>query len=66
VRVVVTGAGGFIGSGTGERLLADGHDVRVIDNFATGRREKLMQVVSDIELVEGGPSELRARWRSSA
>jgi nucleoside-diphosphate-sugar epimerase len=53
VRVLVTGEGGFIGSHTVERPLADGHDVRATGNFATGRREKLMQVVSDIELVEG-------------
>jgi nucleoside-diphosphate-sugar epimerase len=53
VKVLVTGGGGFIGSHTVDRLLADGHDVRVLDNFATGRRENLLNVRSDIELVEG-------------
>jgi nucleoside-diphosphate-sugar epimerase len=53
VKVLVTGGGGFIGSHTVDRLLADGHDVRVLDNFATGRRENLLDVRSDIELVEG-------------
>jgi nucleoside-diphosphate-sugar epimerase len=53
VKVLVTGGGGFIGSHTVDRLLADGHDVRVLDNFATGRRENLLDVLSDIELVEG-------------
>jgi UDP-N-acetylglucosamine/UDP-N-acetyl-alpha-D-glucosaminouronate 4-epimerase len=36
-----------------ERLLGDGHDVRVLDNFATGRRENLAELLDDIELVEG-------------
>jgi UDP-glucose 4-epimerase len=53
VKVLVTGGGGFVGSHTVARLLADGHDVRVLDNFATGRRENLLDVGSDIELVEG-------------
>jgi nucleoside-diphosphate-sugar epimerase len=53
VRVLVTGGGGFIGSHTVDRLLRDGHDVRVLDNFATGRRENLLDVLSDIDLVEG-------------
>jgi nucleoside-diphosphate-sugar epimerase len=53
VKVLVTGGGGFIGSHTVDRLLADGHDVRVLDNFATGRRENLLDVSSDIELIEG-------------
>ena len=53
VKVLVTGGGGFIGSHIVDRLLADGHSVRVLDNFATGRRENLLDVLSDIELVEG-------------
>jgi nucleoside-diphosphate-sugar epimerase len=53
MRVLVTGGGGFIGSHLVDRLLAEGHDVRVLDNFATGRRENLTHVQSDIELVEG-------------
>jgi len=53
VKVLVTGGGGFVGSHTVDRLLADGHDVRVLDNFATGRRENLLEVRSDVELVEG-------------
>jgi nucleoside-diphosphate-sugar epimerase len=53
VKVLVTGGGGFIGSHMVDRLLVDGHDVRVLDNFATGSRENLVDVRSDIELVEG-------------
>jgi UDP-N-acetylglucosamine/UDP-N-acetyl-alpha-D-glucosaminouronate 4-epimerase len=53
MRVLVTGGGGFIGSHLVDRCLAEGHDVRVLDNFATGRRENLLHVAGDIELVEG-------------
>jgi UDP-glucose 4-epimerase len=49
----VTGGGGFIGSHLIRRLLADGHSVRVLDNFATGRRENLEDVLDDVELIEG-------------
>jgi nucleoside-diphosphate-sugar epimerase len=53
MRVAVTGGGGFIGSHVVERMLGDGHDVVVLDNFATGRRENLTPLVDEIELVEG-------------
>ena len=38
---LVTGGCGFIGSHIVDRLLAEGHTVRVIDNFTTGRPENL-------------------------
>jgi UDP-glucose 4-epimerase len=41
MRVLVTGGAGFIGSHIVERLLGDGHTVRVLDNFSTGRRNNL-------------------------
>ena len=53
MRALVTGGGGFIGSHVVRRLLTDGYEVRVLDNFATGRRENLLEVQDDIELVEG-------------
>ncbi len=52
MRALVTGGGGFIGSHLAEALLAAGHEVRVLDNFATGRRENLLHL-PDVELVEG-------------
>jgi len=50
-KVLVTGGGGFIGSHLVERLLRDGRDVRVLDNFSTGHRHNLADV--EVELVEG-------------
>ncbi|MDO8541278.1 MAG: NAD-dependent epimerase/dehydratase family protein [Opitutaceae bacterium] len=40
-HILVTGAAGFIGSHTVDRLLAAGHDVTGMDNFRTGRRANL-------------------------
>jgi UDP-glucose 4-epimerase len=51
--VVVTGGAGFIGSHIVEALLARGFPVRVVDNFATGRRENLTPFAGRIELAEG-------------
>lgn len=52
MRVLVTGGGGFIGSHLAEQLLVENHDVRVLDSFATGRRENLAHL-HDVELIDG-------------
>ncbi|HLO76064.1 MAG TPA: NAD-dependent epimerase/dehydratase family protein [Magnetospirillum sp.] len=44
MRILITGGAGCLGSNLVERYVPAGHDVLVIDNFATGRREVLPQV----------------------
>ncbi|WP_437224673.1 NAD-dependent epimerase/dehydratase family protein [Planctomicrobium sp. SH661] len=43
-QCLVTGGAGFIGSHLTERLLELGHDVRVVDDFSTGRADNLSKV----------------------
>ncbi|NDJ86489.1 MAG: SDR family oxidoreductase [Chloroflexi bacterium] len=49
---LVTGGAGFIGSHIAERLLAEGHTVRIVDNFATGKRENIAAFQDQVELHE--------------
>lgn len=60
-RWLITGVAGFIGSNLLEHLLRHGHQVRGLDNFATGHRHNLEQVAREVgdaawrrfELIEG-------------
>jgi UDP-glucose 4-epimerase len=54
---VVTGGAGFIGSHLAEALLGRGRRVRVVDNFATGRRANLP---AGVDLVEGDVNDAAA------
>ncbi len=46
-RVIVTGGAGFLGSHLCERLLREGHEVLCVDNFYTGSKENLLELVSN-------------------
>lgn len=50
MKSIVTGGCGFIGSHLTDRLLAEGHEVVVIDNMSTGRRENLAHVSPNAKL----------------
>ncbi|MBM4441153.1 MAG: SDR family oxidoreductase [Candidatus Rokubacteria bacterium] len=63
---VVTGGAGFIGSHVAERLLKDGKQVRIFDNFSTGRRENLAFPGAErIEVIEGDLRDLAAVERAA-
>ncbi|PIZ18292.1 LPS biosynthesis protein WbpP, partial [Candidatus Desantisbacteria bacterium CG_4_10_14_0_8_um_filter_48_22] len=53
MKILVTGGAGFIGSHIVEELVKRGDTVRVLDNFATGKRENLTPFAGKIEMVEG-------------
>ena len=40
MRVLITGAAGFLGSHLCDRFLAEGHDVVGLDNFVTGHPDE--------------------------
>lgn len=46
---LVTGGAGFVGSHVSEALLAEGHEVRVLDNLSTGKRENIPNGVEFFE-----------------
>lgn len=50
MHVLVTGGAGYVGSAIVHCLLAENHDVRVLDDLSTGHREA---VPSNTELIEG-------------
>jgi UDP-N-acetylglucosamine/UDP-N-acetylgalactosamine 4-epimerase len=50
---LVTGGAGFIGSHIVDELLSRGERVRVLDNFATGKKENLAHCLDHIEMIEG-------------
>lgn len=53
MRVLITGGAGFIGSQLVRACLDEGDEVRVLDDFSTGRPENLAEVQNTIELVKG-------------
>jgi len=57
---LVTGGAGFIGSNIVEALLEKGERVRVIDNFATGKRENIAPFMGRIELIESDILDMQA------
>lgn len=52
MKVLVTGGAGFIGSHLTERLLSAGHQVRILDNLSTGKRENLPKDYA-LEFIKG-------------
>ena len=57
VRALVTGGAGFIGSAIAKKLLEEGHQVRILDNFLTGSRDA---IPDGADLLEGDLRDARA------
>nr|XP_054770757.1 UDP-glucuronic acid decarboxylase 1-like [Lytechinus pictus] len=41
MRILITGGAGFVGSHLADRLMLQGHEVTVVDNFFTGRKRNI-------------------------
>ena len=69
-RILVTGGAGFIGSHLVAALLRRGDEVRVLDNFCTGKRENLAAAQEGtkarVELIEGDLTDSAAVGRAVA
>src|SRR5437868_11519179 len=64
VTYLITGAAGFIGSTLARAVLARGDQVRGFDNFSTGKRENLADVLDRIEVHEADLRDLDALHRA--
>ena len=47
VRIIITGAGGFLGSHLCDKLLSNGHEVLAVDNFFTGSRTNVAHLLGN-------------------
>lgn len=47
MRILITGAAGFLGSNLCDRLIEEGHEVVGMDNFITGKRENLAHLAGN-------------------
>jgi UDP-glucose 4-epimerase len=60
MRYLITGGAGFIGSNLVRYVLGKGHQVVVLDDFSTGKRENLDEVLDRITLIEGDLRDMEA------
>ena len=63
---LITGIGGFIGSSLARALLAKNEQVRGVDNFATGKRENLQEILPRIDFREADILDLDSMHKACA
>jgi len=49
MKFAVTGGAGFVGNNIVKLLVSKGHDIVVIDNLHTGKKENLQEIIEEIE-----------------
>ena len=52
MKYVITGGAGFIGNNIAKLLIKKGHDVDIIDNLHTGRKENLKEIIDKINFYQ--------------
>jgi len=63
---LITGIGGFIGSSLARAILSRGEHVRGVDNFSTGKRENLTEILDRIDFREADIGDLDAMRQACA
>ncbi len=59
MRILLTGGAGFLGSHLSDKLIADGHEVIVLDNFYTGSKQNIEHLLNNpnFEIIRGDVTE---------
>ena len=62
---LITGGAGFIGSHIADRLIREGHAVRILDDLSSGSKDNLKQVWNKIEFVNGCISDMDTAYQAT-
>jgi len=65
LKFLVTGGAGFIGSHLAEELVQRGHQVRIVDDFSTGKKENVASFLDKIELIKSDIRDIEVCTRAA-